>query len=226
LSALPLLLFAKLPEPGKVKTRLARGIGAEAAAMLAAAFLADAARLLGGLAGTAPVLCADPDPDADFFRQHFPSPWRRQAQGPGDLGERLERAIAGELARSPRAAAFGSDHPLLPPSELAPFLAEENAIWPTDDGGYAALVVSRRPGWETLFAGIPWSTPQVLAATGERARLAGIPLRAYPVTFDIDVAEDLPRLEVEIEGLASDAPAYPRSTAEALARLRSERAAR
>ena len=213
-----LLLFGKRPAPGRVKTRLARTLGVENAATLAAAFLKDAARLYATLPGVVPVVAAD-EPDDPFWRETFPPPWRVEGQGTGGLGERLERAFARELSRHPKAAAIGSDHPALASSDLVRFLAEDNAVWPTHDGGYAALLLSRGAAVSRLFEEIDWSTDRVLGQTLERARAADLPLTIWPPTADVDEEADLDFLARELSARDVLGPDFPRATWEALERL-------
>ena len=210
-----LLLFGKRPAPGRVKTRLARVLGAENAAALAAAFLSDAARRYGSVPGTVPVLAAD-EPDDPFWAATFAPPWRIEAQGAGDLGERLRRAFDRELAAYPKAAAIGSDHPALPAADLGRFLAEDNAVWPTLDGGYAAIVLSRPAARARLFEGIDWSTDRVLPQTLDRARAAGLSLARWTPTADVDEPADVDRLVRELSARDSAAPDFPRDTWNAL----------
>lgn len=210
-----LLLFGKRPAPGRVKTRLARALGAENAATLAAAFLRDAARRYAAVPGTVPVLAAD-DPDDPFWAATFPRPWRIEGQGEGDLGDRLRRAFERELAAHPKAAAVGSDHPALPEADLHRFLAEDNAVWPTHDGGYAAIVLSRSGAAGRLFERIPWSTERVLARTLERAGEAGVSLTRWTPTADVDVAADVDRLARDLAARDAAAPDFPLETWNAL----------
>ena len=210
-----LLLFGKRPAPGRVKTRLARALGAENAAALAAAFLSDAARRYRAVPGTVPILAAD-EPGDPFWAATFPPPWRIEDQGGGDLGERLRRAFDRELAAHPKAAAIGSDHPALPADELGRFLAEDNAVWPTLDGGYAAIVLSRPARRSLPFERIDWSTDRVLAQTLERAVESGLPLTRWTPTADVDEPADVDRLARELAARDAASPDFPRDTWNAL----------
>jgi rSAM/selenodomain-associated transferase 1 len=211
-----LVLFAKRPEPGRVKTRLARGVGDRVAANLAEAFLRDASRAYAGLPEAAPVVAADPDPGDPYWRDLFPEPWRIEPQGGGDLGGRLARGLARELRTHSHAAAIGADHPALPIGLLSRFLREDNAVWPARDGGYAAILISRSAADAGLFDGIAWSTDRVLAQTIERADGAGIELALYPETSDIDVAEDLDDLFEELRRRDPAEAGFPIHSWEAL----------
>jgi rSAM/selenodomain-associated transferase 1 len=223
-----LLLFAKLPVAGRVKTRLARAIGADAAAALAEAFLRDASDRWRAVPGFAPVVAADA-PEDPFWTAVFPPPWRIEAQGEGDLGSRLARAFAREFVRSRRVAVLGADHPGLPSAEVGDFLREENAVWPARDGGYAALVLSKEAGERLasggapaacLFEGIAWSTSRVLAQTLDRAASRGVVLTRFPETGDVDEPADLGVLARELGARDPSLPGFPSRTWEALRAIR------
>jgi len=213
-----LLLFGKRPAPGRVKTRLARALGDESAAALAAAFLRDASRRYAAVPGTVPVLAAD-EPSDPFWPETFRPPWRIEDQGDGDLGERLHRAFERELGAYPRAAAIGSDHPALPSHELERFLGEENAVWPTRDGGYAAILLSRAASPARLFEAIDWSTDRVLDQTLARAKESGLRLTRWAPTDDVDEEADVDRLARELAARDAAAPDFPRDTWTTLRRL-------
>jgi len=221
-----LVLFGKSPDRGRVKTRLAESIGEEAAANLSAAFLQDAAERYARLPDVAPVLAADPEPETSFFQRTFGPPWRRESQGPGDLGSRLTRAFRRELAAFDRVAAVGADHPALSSRELDQFLSEDAAVWPAADGGYAAIVLARPHRADGLFEGIDWSTDRVLRQTLERARRCSIALAVYPTTRDVDREEDLEPLAELLASLDARSPDFPRHTSAALASILAARTAR
>ena len=225
-----LVLFGKVPLPGRVKTRLAAAIGEQNAARLSEAFLGDFARILAGLAAKRGrldlIVAGDPFPHA-FWSARFPAPWRAEPQNEGDLGRRLGAAVRREFSRFERVAVLGADHPGLPHGDLERFLEAPNAIWPTRDGGYAALSLTRSPGALSVFDEIPWSTPAVFRRTLERARAAAISMEVFPETDDVDHPEDLERLAADLETRDRESPLFPRETWERLEAIRSEsRAAR
>ncbi|MGH9443019.1 MAG: TIGR04282 family arsenosugar biosynthesis glycosyltransferase [Thermoanaerobaculia bacterium] len=223
-----LVLFGKIPVPGRVKTRLAKSIGPKHAAALSECFLRDTVRACTALAaagiagGIDPVLAADPAPHP-FWDGLVSSPWRVEAQGEGDLGRRIARVFDREFVSRERVAVLGSDHPALPWSRLGAFLASSNAIWPTRDGGFAALILTRRGEIEPLFDGIEWSTPSVFEQTLDRAKKASIELEIFPETYDVDREEDLEVLARDLEGRDSATPDFPRETWRALRTFRSAR---
>lgn len=210
-----LVFFGKSPVPGNVKTRLARTLGARAAADLAEAFLRDGGRKYASVPGCSPVLAAD-DPSDPFWRSAFPPPWRIEPQGDGNLGDRLARAFAREHRRFEKVVALGSDHPALPLGGLSRLLREAYGVWPTRDGGYAAIVLSRSDAALRLFEDVQWSTRRVLAQTLARAAEGGIALELMPETYDVDEEEDLERLAADLADRDPDAADFPRHTWKAL----------
>jgi rSAM/selenodomain-associated transferase 1 len=186
-------IFAKDPRPGKVKTRLCPPLRPSEAAGLYRASLQE----------TVAAMAAEPfdqvlfySGGADFFREAFPGV-AALPQGEGDLGERMSRALGRLHQRgAQKAALIGSDSPDLPPAvvEVA-FAALEEAEFvtaPARDGGYV-LVGSRRE-FPLMFRDIPWSTPDVLAATRRRAAKLALSYREVPGWEDFDDLESLRRL--------------------------------
>ena len=191
-----IILFAKEPVPGRVKTRLVPPLSPELAAELAAAFLVDLVQVLDELPARLEI--AIPPDSAVENLEKLLGPGRTWVdQGDGDLGQRLARTTAAAFERSPRpVAVVGSDHPNLPPERIAAALAAaaEGAVgWvPTEDGGYACLALPRPlPG---LFADVPWSTGAVAEATRNNATRIGVPLRDVGGWYDVDRPADLARL--------------------------------
>ena len=195
-----LIVFAKAPAAGQAKTRLIPALGREGAAALAARLLdqtvaqaaAAAARLGGGVE-----LCVTPGLDhPQFAALQARHGLELSVQGEGDLGQRMHRALARALQHHTTAVLIGTDAPALDAAMLeaaAAALALHDAVFvPALDGGYA-LVGQRRP-CATLFEGMAWSTPQVMAATRERALQAGITWAELPAVADIDEPADLVNL--------------------------------
>ena len=188
-----IVIFAKAPVPGKVKTRLIPALGAEGAAQLAAKMLHSTAReALESDVGSVE-LCADPDPPhRDWFLQ-VPQDLIPTPQGRGDLGERLASAARRVIAGGEPALLIGTDCPLLDRHHLiaaADALERNDAvIHPTIDGGYALLGLARfHP---SLFEGIAWSTPTVAAETIARIEALGWSLHIGETLRDVDVPADL-----------------------------------
>lgn len=225
---LTLLLFARTPVLGAVKSRLCPPLSPEGALSLYVAFLEDAARAYGGRSRWAPVLAAEPDPDDPILAQLFQPPWRRQAQAPGDLGAKLVAAFAGERSRGASGVlAVGADHPALPLSRVeeafgAVEAGSDAAVVPAEDGGYCAIALGPRADPALVFRDIPWSGSDVLAVTRERLEEAGLTLATLGAAYDVDRPADLERLRRDLAGRDPADPGFPRSTARALAALASD----
>lgn len=183
-------IFAKQPVAGRVKTRLTPPLPPqEARALYRVALQETVARFADGPAAS--VLCCAGR--QGWFARTFPG-LPRLPQGRGNLGARLARVTAALFAAGggPVAVA-GADSPDLPLPLLAAAFAAladaEVAAIPCRDGGYALLAL-RGPA-PALFAGIPWSTPEVLAATQARAAALGLRFATVGAWDDLD---DLPSL--------------------------------
>jgi rSAM/selenodomain-associated transferase 1 len=221
-----LILFARVPRIGLVKTRLAPRLTPAGALALYWAFLEDASRAYAASGEWSPVVVVDPDPDDAGIAALFPDPWRREPQGEGTLGERLTAAFAREFARGvPAALAVGSDHPSLAASTLADALEmlatgrTGAAAVPAEDGGYCAIALSAGAPWREAFREIPWSTGDVLVVTERRLAERGSPLTLLSPGYDVDRPEDLDRLRRDLAARDASAADYPHATAFALARL-------
>src|SRR5262245_3207674 len=167
-SRLPsLLLFARTPAAGRVKTRLVPPLSESEALALYLAFLEDASRVYRRAERWRAVLEAEPDPDDPALAARFPDPWSRRRQSEGGLGDRLTRAFEIEFATgAPAVLAVGSDHPALERrliEEAFDALAAgaSAAVVPARDGGYCAIGLAAGVSPRQVFSGIPWSTSAV-----------------------------------------------------------------
>lgn len=190
----PAFVFAKPPVAGVSKTRLARGVGPELAADLAAAFLRDTLAQIARIDGLEPVL-ASTDLGWDFG-----TAVRRVDQGGGDLGARLERVLRDGIAATGAALAVGADSPGLPDDRLVAALsglATHDAVFvPSEDGGFVVLAVRTLP--EGVLDGIPWSTEHTRSAVVAALVREGLSVAVLEGWFDIDEPVDLERFEREV----------------------------
>lgn len=207
-----LLIFARMPAAGRVKTRLSPPLSPEVAADLYRAMLLDILERTADLPGVDRLVCyADDAGAADYFRAAAPG-CRLLPQAEGDLGARLAGAFRQVFAAGyGRAAVIGSDSPDLPlpcvTASLERLSAGADAVYvPGGDGGYCLLAL-REPHGE-LFEGIAWSTDTVLAASLARAAGAGLRVELLPGWYDVDTAEDLER-----PGLTAPGNGAPRTRA-------------
>ena len=188
-----IVIFAKAPVPGRVKTRLVPALGEEAAAQLAADMLRQtAAEALASGVG-AVELCADPDPADPAWIGQIPTGVTLTAQGAGGLGERLARAARRLIGGGERVLLIGGDCPELDCDRLAAASAAleryDAVIHPALDGGYVLLGLNRFD--RSLFDGIAWSTDGVAAKTMARIEALGWTLHVGETLRDVDKPEDL-----------------------------------
>jgi uncharacterized protein len=193
-------VFAKAPVPGEVKTRLVPLLGREGAARLHAELLR---RALGVArdSGVGPVqLWCAPDAGHAFFAscaREFGATLHVQ-QG-ADLGARMDAAFQAALGENAALVVIGADCPALTPQALrdaaAALVAGDVVVAPAEDGGYVLLGLARPV--PSLFAGIEWGGPGVMAHTRERLSAAGARWRELETFWDIDRPEDYARLERE-----------------------------
>jgi hypothetical protein len=196
-----LIVFARAPEPGRVKTRLVPLLGDKGAARLHA-------RLVKRTLQTAiearigPVeLCCYPRLSVPFFVQcERQSDIALRLQAGGDLGDRMYRAFKRALRRHPYVVLIGSDCPALRPADLRAAArvlrnGADAVLAPAEDGGYPLIGlrrVSRR-----LFDGIAWGGPLVLAQTRRRLKALRWRWRELRTLWDVDRPEDVARLRRE-----------------------------
>lgn len=201
-----IVVMAKQPEPGKVKTRLCPPLSPGQAADLYEAFFLDTVSLVSGIEHTDLFVAYDPDTARDFFSRIVSAAVKCIPQGSGDLGDRLVR-ISHRLfdLGYRKLIILASDTPLLPREVIRCAIARLDEIdvvlGPCDDGGY--YLIGLRFCAPALFAGIPWSTSQVLDLTLQRAREAKMTWELLPHGYDIDTWEDAERLSMDLKGNAA-----------------------
>jgi uncharacterized protein len=192
------IVFARAPLPGRVKTRLVPRLGEWGAARLQARLARQTLRTALAASCGALELYGTPRARHPFFlkcRKDFRL--RLQEQRGRDLGERMYRALAAALRRYSAALLIGTDCPVLRPQDLrrATRLLRggcDVVLAPAEDGGYA-LIGARRVS-RRLFEGIAWGESGVYAQTAERLLALGYRWRALRRVWDVDRPADLERL--------------------------------
>jgi len=185
-----LVVFGREPLPGRVKTRLAHGIGAERAAAVYAMLLKRT--LAEAMATGVPVVFSLGGAPTRGWTP--PEGLRVEVQGHGDLGRRMWEAFSRRFAEgTDRVLLIGSDCPgVTRICLLEAFEALSRApvvLGPARDGGYWA--VGQRAPDTDCFSGVPWSSPRTLRATRERLRLLKVPWAETKTLADVDTAADL-----------------------------------
>ncbi len=194
-----IVVFAKSPQPGVAKTRLIPALGAPAAAALAKQMLTHTLEqaLAAGLGLVE--LCMSPSPEDPLWADiAIPDGLACSAQGGGDLGQRMARAVERVCADHGESIVLvGTDCPALTAAELteaAQQLAHHDVVMlPASDGGY--VLIGMQTPCPEIFADMPWSTSAVAALTLERLMKLGLRVWQGPTLQDIDVPADLVHLD-------------------------------
>lgn len=186
-----LVIMARFPIAGRVKSRLARDVGIVRATQFyrhtASAVIARLAT--GGRWRTTLALTPDYGP--------APAHWLRRAsrmpQGAGDLGRRMQR-IMDRAAPGP-VVIVGTDIPSLRATDIAAAFAAlgrfDAVFGPAVDGGYWLVGLKRTPRVPRAFANVRWSTSEALADT--KTSLAAYKVGDVRTLSDIDCGADLAR---------------------------------
>ncbi|WP_423832471.1 TIGR04282 family arsenosugar biosynthesis glycosyltransferase [Streptomyces manipurensis] len=188
-----LLVIAKAPVPGRVKTRLTTQFTAEQAADLARAALEDTLAAVLATPADRHVLVLDGEPGA-----WVPPGIEVVAQGAGGLDVRLAAAFS--LAEGP-ALLIGMDTPQVSPGLLAQGLDFTKAdAWfgPADDGGFWALGLAGPD--PALLLGVPMSAAHTGAVQRRRLTGAGLAVRDLPGLCDVDTPADARRVAAAAPG--------------------------
>ncbi|MGH8633417.1 MAG: TIGR04282 family arsenosugar biosynthesis glycosyltransferase [Burkholderiales bacterium] len=193
-----IIIFARAPSPGAVKTRLIPQLGAEEAAALHARLVKRTLATARAASFRRIELHGTPDINDSFFRScagHFAV--ALAAQAGGDLGARMFAAFGSVLAIHPRALLLGSDCPALTARHLrqADRALRDGAdavLVPCEDGGYALIGLRRVDA--RLFDSIAWGGETVMAETRARLSKLGWRWRELDTLWDVDRPEDYARL--------------------------------
>lgn len=198
-----LVVFAKAPTPGAVKTRLIPPLTPEQAAQLHAALVDDTLRRVATLDMIQYLACA-PGVQDPFLRgcaKRYGA--RLITQGTGDLGRRMQRVATTLLTRHRKVLLVGTDSPTLPLEFVTQAAHRLDAVdlvfGPSEDGGYYLL--GQRRLYPEIFTGVTWGSAGVLAET--LAKLGRSSVALNPLWYDVDRPDDLVRLRADLKGRAT-----------------------
>jgi rSAM/selenodomain-associated transferase 1 len=210
-----LVIMAKAPRPGAVKTRLASSLSPAAVADFYCCLLEDTLALarslkLGGV--EVAIMCPESDVD-ELARLAGMQLAGKPASVVAQKGEGLAAGLTSVFAhfaegQHRRVIAFNSDSPHLPRSVLEDafesLAAHDVVVGPTHDGGY--YLVGAKAPHPTLFAGDGMGTSSALERLLARARALELSVGFAAPFYDIDVADDLTRLAEELRLAPARAP--------------------
>lgn len=222
-----LVIMAKAPRPGTVKTRLVQSLPVEGITDLYRCLLNDTMALTGSL-GKVEVAIMCPSTDVEELTQFAPRTVKVVAQKGEGLGAGLTSVFAHfAAAGGQRVVAFNSDSPHLPASVLESafeaLATHDVVVGPTHDGGY--YLVGAKAAHATLFDGDGMGTQSALDALLARARALQLSVGFTVPFYDIDVEEDLARLAAELQLAPDRAPrtaAWLKQWEPAVAQLRTD----
>ena len=199
-----LVVMARAPEAGRVKTRMQPVLSPEQCAGFYEAFLRDAIDLAVSMEGLIPFLAYTPAESNTIFKRLIPAGMELIPQVGTDLGQVMDGLINTLLSRKySLVILIGSDIPTLQPRTIYRALNmlehADVCLGPSRDGGYY-LIGAKKP-FSALFQGIPWSSPKVLKVTLEKAISAGLTAALLEELSDVDLPSDLVVLNAEIRAL-------------------------
>lgn len=200
-----LLIFARRPLPGRVKTRLTPFLSPEDAAALYDCMVRDLVARSAELDADERFLFFEKEQGAEEYFRDLDGRLRLLPQEGDGLGERLANAFAEVFGRGYLSAAVvGTDSPDLPLQYIGDAFerlatGEADVVFgPAVDGGYYLAAMNR--SLPELFREVPWSTDQVLVTSLRRAAAEGLRAGLLPQWYDIDEPADLARPELLDEG--------------------------
>lgn len=192
-----IIVFAKRPAAGQVKTRLTPPLPPDEAAAVYEACMRDVIVLAARQRAQVELWYYDEPAAAAYFETELPHlPLR--AQSDGDLGARMHDALQRSFADGAECVVvIGTDAPTLPESVLNAAIEDlhevDVVLGPCVDGGY--YLIGLRAGVAgraaALFDGITWSGPTVYRDTLSRIRRAQLEVRVLPGWYDVDTIDDL-----------------------------------
>jgi rSAM/selenodomain-associated transferase 1 len=208
-----LIVMAKLPLPGRVKTRLCPPLSAADAASLYACLLSDTASEMATLVRVRRYLYLDPPGELESPGNPLFQAFERRPQTGKDLGERMASATLTAFRSGAESVVIvGTDCPSLSAGRVRQAFRElrdgaEAVFCPTADGGFCIVGLSSPE--VRIFRRIAWSTSAALADVSGRCRELGLSFSLLPPERDVDVYEDL----VALKGWAAShrSPACPRT---------------
>ncbi len=206
-----IVMLAKAPVAGKVKTRLGKSIGMEWSARLHKAFIGDLSDTIASV-GFDVLLSYAGDPNHVGFEAPRTRGFTFKAQPSGDLGERLNAICKKAMNDFDRIIIIGSDSPTLEKSHfLDADAALENCdvvIGPSFDGGYYLIGVNKaafesQGGRLSIFSDIRWSSEEVLDQTLQSCHRSHQRCELLGFWYDVDTVIDLNFLRTHLRQINS-----------------------
>ena len=194
------VVLAKPPEPGRVKTRLVPPLTHDQAAAVAAAALRDTLDAVSAVPAAFHLLALDGAPGS-WLGKLGPT-WRVAGQVAGGLDARIVGAFAASAEKGGPAVLVGMDTPQVRPQQLAAFDPDryDACLGRSADGGYWAIGLRHADDACRVISGVPMSTGQTAAIQLRRLRRAGLRVQLLDRVDDVDTIETARRVATLIPG--------------------------
>jgi rSAM/selenodomain-associated transferase 1 len=223
-SAQALILFAKDPVAGQVKTRLSSLLDNSTTLSLYHHFLRDSIEKVCSVAEVDRFIGIASDPQTSYFgdvsRSHSVQLFVQEGD---NLGDRMRRAFEDRFKEGyERVVIIGADSPTLPTAYIEQALQsqKEVVIGPSTDGGY--YLIGMQGKVTDVFEGVSWGTDQVLSETLNALKDQRAEAELLPVWYDVDLPEDLRFLKTHLEWMVHAGLQEGKATLEFLNQLHLE----
>jgi rSAM/selenodomain-associated transferase 1 len=203
------VIMAKEPKVGKVKTRLVPPLTAESAAELYLNFLLDKIEQVKIIENVQPYFAFYPESGEGFFQSIAPDNFKLIEQKGKDLGERLDN-ISSELIDMgySKVVLMDSDTPNLSIQIVIDGLRildeSDVVLGPCEDGGYYLIGIKSKAS--ELFQNIPWSSEEVTRETITKAEKMGLKITLLESWYDVDTIDEVMRLRDDLREAEKNAP--------------------
>jgi uncharacterized protein len=197
------ILFARDPILGQVKTRLSSSFDDETILRLYTCFVEDSLGKIRQVDNADCFVGISPSNLSGFFNGIEDSDTRLFVQQGKDLGDKMHQAFVDRFSDGyKKVVIIGSDSPSLPVSYINQTLTSNKdlILGPSTDGGYYLIAMAGKVS--EVFGGIAWGTDRVLDETLNLVEKTGISLELLPVWYDVDLPEDLKFLKTHLKLIA------------------------
>jgi rSAM/selenodomain-associated transferase 1 len=193
------ILFARDPILGQVKTRLSSSFDDGTILRLYTCFVEDSLEKIRKVDNADCFVGISPSNLSGFFNGIEGSDTKLFVQQGKDLGDKMRQAFVDRFAEGyKKVVIIGSDSPSLPVSYINQALTSDKDLMlgPSTDGGYYLIAMTGKVS--EVFSGVAWGTDHVLDETLSRVKKTGISLELLPVWYDVDLPEDLKFLKTHM----------------------------
>ena len=197
------ILFARDPVLGHVKTRLSSSLDDETILRLYTCFVEDSLEKIRRVDNADCFVGVFPENYSGFFDGIVSSDMKIFEQQGNDLGEKMRSAFADRFKEGyEKVVIIGSDSPSLPKCYIDKAFAtsKDLVLGPSADGGYYLIAMTGKVF--EVFTGVAWGTEKVLEETLKKVKDANISLELLPVWYDVDLPEDLKFLKTHLALIA------------------------